>query len=215
MKKQLIPAASALLLTLSSWVFAASPADAEEDNKPSCHKHAELKAEASLSDASLYQLGSKWTDQNGKQVALPELAGRARLVTMVYTTCVSACPMLVGEIKNVMNLLPPSERAKVSPAIFTFDPERDTPEKLKAFSEKMKINDERWQLLTGSPADVAELAGALGVQFKKLDSGDYVHSNAVYFLNEKGEIVAKKEGLKTPAETFVADIKKALRASKK
>jgi protein SCO1/2 len=175
------------------------------------HGHGgELKSVAPLSDASIYQLESAWTDQDGKSLRLKDLAGRPRLVVMLYTSCTSACPMLVGEIKDVLSKLTKSERKRISPLVFSFDPERDTPAALKAFAKKMKVAGEDWAFLSGSSGDVSELAGALGVQYKKLDSGDYLHSNTIFLLNKKGEIAAKKEGLKTPAEVFLSEIKKNL-----
>jgi protein SCO1/2 len=204
-----------LVLILSWTARASSPVGSQGHHQHDHSHHEELAAKAPLSDSSIYNLTSNWTNQDGKVVKLSELAGRPRLVTMVYTSCTSACPMLIGEVKNVLSGLTPAEKNQISPLIFTFDPERDTPEALKKFATKMKVEGGSWTFLTGSAADVSEIAGVLGVQYKKLDSGDYIHSNAIFFFNEKGEIVSKKDGLKTPAEAFIAEIKKNLKKAAK
>lgn len=177
------------------------------------HQTEELKAQESrLSGESLYQLGSSWKNQNGEPVRLESLAGRPRLISLLYTSCISACPMLVSDMKSLVSQLSKSERDKIGLAVFSFDPDRDTPEALTKFASKLKLDPKQWTLLSPMRAsDVTEIAAALGVQFKKLESGDYIHSNVIFLLNEKGEIVAQKEGLKTVSAEFSKKLKDELK----
>ena len=166
-------------------------------------------AESGLPDTSIYHLDSTWLDAHEQQVKITDLAGHLRIVAMLFTSCPGACPMTIQDIQHIRSLLPTAARAAVMVTVFSFDPERDTPEKLLAFKNKMKLEKDVWTLLTPEqPADVTALAAALGVRFKKLESGDFIHSNIIFLLDKQGEVVAKQEGLKTAPESFVAEIKK-------
>jgi len=55
---------------------------------------------------------------------------------------------------------------------------------------------------------VAELAASPGVRYKRLKNGDFIHSNVIFLLNSKGEIVAQKEGFNTPRAAFIKEIEK-------
>lgn len=174
--------------------------------------HADLKAAEGLSGKSVWQLDSTWKNQNGEDVKLSSLQGKARLVAMLYTRCATACPLIVEDIKKVSGDL--QEKAKeVEITIFSLDSDQETPETLSAFSKKRKLSP-NWQLLTSKAGAVAELAAVLGVRYKKLKDGEYIHSNVIYYLNKEGEIMARKEGLKTPSEEFVQKVKRDISLKK-
>lgn len=171
--------------------------------------HETLKAGDSLPGASVWQLNSTWTRQDGKSVKLTEFEGKSRLVIMLFTRCETACPLVVEDIRSIVGDLSPKQREKLGILLFSMDSERDTPEALAAFAKKRKLPDS-WTLLTSTPGAVAELAAALGVRYKKLPNGGFIHSNVIYFLDEKGVIVARKEGLKTPRKEFLKEIRGVL-----
>lgn len=174
------------------------------------HNHESMAASEPMSDESVYNLDSKWMRHDGKKVELKSLMGKPRLIVMAFTQCRTACPMLVNDMKSIAKKLTPAEQKKVELNMFSIDSARDTPENLRAFMGKMNLDGSKWNLFTSNSSEVNELAAVLGVQFKKLDSGDFVHSNLIIFLNEKGDIVARKDGLNTPSNEFVKNIKKAL-----
>lgn len=163
-----------------------------------------------LSPNSVYHLQGKWTNQDSKIVEFQSLKGKVRIVSMVFTQCTSACPMLVGDVKRFLSKLSDKESEKVVVDLFSFDHERDTPEALKGFTKKYKIANGQWNIYRGDKTAVAELAGLLGVQYKRLEGGAYVHSNNIILLNKEGEIVKMIEGYDASADEFVALIKKTV-----
>lgn len=187
------------------FIFIFSPATFAHENHDD-----EMKASAPLSDESILQLGSKWKNQKGEMVNISDLRGKPRLVVMLFTKCETACPLIVEDLKEVAKDIS-SEKAldKFEVSIFSLDSYRETPESLLDFSKKRKLPNE-WGLFTANADAVAELAAALGVRYKRLPNGDFIHSNVIYFLNSKGEIVAQKEGIKTPRGEFIKKIKKSL-----
>lgn len=186
-----------LLLTL----FLFLPAEAHEHEK----HHDDMKSSATLPGVSIYHLSSQWINQNSKSIKLTDLQGKPQLIVMLFTRCETSCPLIVEDLKGIASQL---EQVQVS--IFSLDSTRETSESLKAFSVRRKL-PESWNLLT-SPTDgaVAELAAALGLRYKRLQNGDFIHSNVIYFLNSKGEVLAKKEGLKTPNKEFLKQIRQTL-----
>jgi protein SCO1/2 len=151
---------------------------------------------AELPGSSVYQLHSQWTDQNNVTRSFSQLAGRPRLIAMVFTRCPSACPLLVRDIKSLKTDLPVE--------LFSFDSEGETPATLKDFVRKYGIDDPRWTAHTSSAANVAELAAALGVKYKKISQGSFIHANIIVLVNSQGEIVAKQEGFDANADFLKA-----------
>lgn len=143
---------------------------------------------------SLYLTDSDWTNSHGQKVRLGELRGAPRVLTMVFTKCPSACPMIISDMKKVEAALSPAVRERVRFTVFSFDPERDTPNTLSAFAKKMSLGT-KWDLLVSSESNTRELAAILGVQYKKIPSGDFVHTNMLIAVDENGAVLAQREGL--------------------
>lgn len=175
----------------------------------------ELKADTpTVSDQSLYNISSEWMTIDGQKVTLSSLQGQPRLVAMLYTSCTTACPMIVEDMKGLRSRLPEKLQGQLHITAFSFDPTRDTPERLREFAKKRSLNLQHWSILTPAVASSAsELAAALGVKFKKVKD-DYIHSNVIFLLNEKGEIVASKEGLGKTSKEFEAAIATLLQKKK-
>lgn len=154
-----------------------------------------------VSDRSLFQLDSSWTNDQGAALKLGSLGGRPLVITMFFAKCEYACPVLVHDMKKVEAALPADVRASTRFVLVSFDSERDTP---AALAEYRKIHElpANWTLLRGSPDDVLELAALLGVKFKKDARGQFAHSNILTVLNAGGEVAHQQIGLnQAPDET--------------
>jgi protein SCO1/2 len=80
----------------------------------------------------------------------------------MYTSCVDACPLETANLVQLQRIL--GER--VGKDIFFYsvsiDPERDTPEALKAYAEKFGVGP-GWLFLTGKPEDISLVVRKLGL----------------------------------------------------
>ena len=150
---------------------------------------------AALPGGSIYQLDSVWTDQDGRKVPLPSLRGRPRVIAMVYTSCEYSCPLVLRDLDRIDARIPSARRPEVAISVFSFDPERDTPEALKKLATKKKLDLSRWSLLTAEPDSVLELGAALGVRFRKESTGEFSHSNVILLLDGEGMIRSRVDGL--------------------
>ncbi|MGV3504042.1 MAG: SCO family protein [Adhaeribacter sp.] len=164
----------------------------------SCSQHhpgAEQRlTQAPLHPESLYQFTGKWEDQHGDSLQLSKFRGKIPVVAMVFTNCAYACGRIVGDIKNIEKQLPASKKEKVVFVLVSFDSERDSPEKLREFADKMELDD-RWTLLHGQEETVRELSMLLNVKYKKQPNGDFAHTNIVTLLDTEGLTAARLEGL--------------------
>lgn len=170
--------------------------------------HPELPATA-YSSRSIYQLESVWTTVTEQPLRLGQLQGKVQVLAMVYTTCEAACPIIVSRMQRMQAELPPELRSHVGFVLVTFDPERDTPGVLSAYSARMHLDPMSWVLCTGHPDDVLELATLLGIRYKRAQSGGFIHSNVITVLNKAGEIVHRQEGLQQDMASTLEAIRRA------
>ena len=187
-------------------VLLAIPALISTECKKSVDAHAEHQLSAGqVSGASLYQFHDLFTDQNGKQLMLHQLQGKYVVVAMFYATCTAICPRIAAEMLRLEKNLSRAQRAKTTFLLISFDHERDNPAALTKFIEKMKLT-ESFTLLTGKPQSIREVAAALGINYKKLDDGEYSHSSLFTLLSPQGEIILQHAGLSENVETFARKI---------
>lgn len=192
-----------LLLFLSQMSFAH---DAKMHGAHSSHHgHEDLEPGKAVPGTSLYQLEGQWMDSTGKTVELKSLAGEKRLIAMLYTRCQTACPLLVDNILQVISKLPKkSQNIKVT--LFSFDSDYEKPETLSHFKKMRKLGA-NWEVMKSDADTVAELAAALGVRYKKLPKGEFIHSNSIFLLDSQGVVATQKDGLNTDDKAFVKAIK--------
>jgi protein SCO1 len=149
------------------------------------------------------------TDQNGKTVTDADLKGKWSLVYFGYTHCPDACPTALNDISIALEELG-AKRDAVRPVFITVDPERDTPEALKAYVTSF---DAPILALTGTPEQVAQAAKGYRVYYAKHPEagGDYSmdHSSVIYVMDPQGRFTASFTHESTP-EQIAERLKKLL-----
>ena len=195
-------------------VFAAEPESLKpaEEEPPCCREPLEL---GKPTDKSLYLLDSTWTSDVGRQIKLGTLRGRPQILSMFFTHCEYACPILVSELKAIEGKLPPDVLGKVDFLLVSMDVKRDNPAALADFRATRGLASQRWTLLRGEADDVRELAALLGVNFMEDARGQFAHTNLITLLNSEGEIVFQHAGLNQDPTLLIAAIEKAARDAKR
>ena len=162
------------------------------------------EAGATVPGTSVYQLESTWQDQSGAERQLVSFRGRPVVMAMIFTTCEYACPRIMSDLKRIEEALGEG-REKVRFVLVSFDAEHDQPRVLAEYAKTQDLDLARWTLLHGAEADVRELAGALGIKFKKSTAVGFSHSNAISLLDVDGRITLQLQGLGVePAELLAA-----------
>lgn len=173
----------------------------EADKKES---KAETKKE--ISDLSIYNLPSKWTTQDGKDIELKSLRGNVLVMVMIYTSCKAACPRLVADMRDIESKLEKKTKQHVKLILVSIDPNTDTPERLKSFAIENKMNQDPWIFLRSSEENTREFAAVLAVNYKKISPIDFSHSNIISVFNPEGELVFQQEGLGVNNEKTIETI---------
>jgi len=141
-------------------------------------------------------------DQNGKQVTDQDFRGRDMLVFFGFTHCPDICPAELQVMAQALDQLGDKAK-KVVPIFISVDPERDTPQAMKAYVESFGSN---FVGLTGSPEAVAAAAKAYRVSYSKIENkaspGDYSvdHSALAYLMGPDGKYLTHFAYGMTPKE---------------
>jgi protein SCO1 len=152
-------------------------------------------APIAASDFSVYDLETRWRDQDGADRVLASLRGKTQVVAMVYTHCTHTCPAIVAEMKRLEAALPAEERAKVGFVLVSLDPDRDDPAQLKTFATSMRLPADAWTLLTSDEDAVRELAALLGIRYRAEADAQISHSNTYLVLDADGRMVHRQDGV--------------------
>ncbi len=153
---------------------------------------------------SLFQEESQWKTQEGKSVSLKSFMGETLVVAMTYTGCQYACPMTVAKLESIEKEFKQKGLKNYRFLVASFDPEKDTPEALKAYMKKKKISFEKWTFLSApSDVEVRKLAVLLNVSYQKLDGGDFSHSNNITLLGPDGRVGATLKGTSSAHDELV------------
>jgi protein SCO1/2 len=161
---------------------------------------------------SVYQLPAQITDQDGKSMRFDGLAGQVRVVSMFYSSCPYICPMIVETIKRIESKLDEGQRARLSVALISLDPERDTVAELKKTAALRPVDEKRWRLVRTDAAQVRKLAAVLGVQYRQLENREFNHSSALVLLDAEGRVLARSSTIGDPDPEFIAAVRAALGA---
>jgi protein SCO1 len=151
-------------------------------------------------------------DTEGRVRSLQEFRGKAVVVFFGFTQCPDVCPTTLAEIAQAKQLLGP-DGAKVQGIFVTVDPERDTPQVLKAYMANFGPD---FIALRGSPEQLAAVAKDFKVYYKKVEGktpGSYTmdHSAASFVYDPQGRLRLYSRYGSGP-QALANDIKQLLQA---
>src|SRR5262252_8062405 len=132
---------------------------------------ARLPAHGDKGDATLAKIGPapefSLTTQAGARLSLRDLRGKVVAVTFIYASCADTCPLLTAKLAGLQARLGTDFGAKVFFVAITVDPERDTPQVLKRYAQAHGANLSGWAFLTGTTAEIQQVAQHYGIYYKK------------------------------------------------
>lgn len=160
------------------------------------------------------------TERSGRFVTRDSLLGSIWIADFFYTDCPGICRNLGARMAELQKKL--SNAPDVKLVSFSVDPERDTPEVLKAYAERYGADPERWLFLTGKKADMQ----ALVVESFMLAFGEnpdpkakpedrITHSSKLALVDAEGKIHGYYEALSPDSIGQLLDAIDKLRAAKK
>jgi protein SCO1 len=137
-----------------------------------------------------YALDFSLPDQNGKLRSIKDFAGKIVVVFFGYTQCPDVCPTTMAELVEVRKALG-KDGQRVQSIFVTVDPDRDTPEVLKAYVEN--FDPSFIALRPTSPEQLAAIAKDFKVFYKRVDgrtptSYTMDHSAGSYIYDTRGQL---------------------------
>lgn len=160
-----------------------------------------------------YAQGFSLTDHNGQLRTLKDFSGKIVMVFFGYTQCPDVCPTTLAEMAQIKQLLG-ADGNKLQVIFITVDPERDSPEVLKAY---MANFDPTFLALRPSLQQLLEVAKDFKLYYKKVDGqtpGSYTmdHSAGRYIFDVNGRIrLYSRHG--SGAQALASDIRLLLENS--
>ncbi|HET9481689.1 MAG TPA: SCO family protein [Candidatus Polarisedimenticolia bacterium] len=150
------------------------------------------------------------TTQDGARLSLRELRGKVAVVTFVYVSCTDTCPILTAKLASLQAPLGPELGSAVVFVAITVDPERDTPEQLREYAARHGVRSPGWTFLTGTPAEIADVARRYGVYARRTPGGDVDHTFLTSIVDRAGVLRVQYMGVRFDASEFLADLRSAL-----
>ena len=161
----------------------------------SCKENTEQTAQnKENADSSIFLLDSKWQNQDAEELQLKNLKGKNLVMVMIFTSCRTACPILVGDMKKIHAKIEKNKLKDTSLVLISIDPTNDTPEVLKKFAAERNMDSEPWIFLRSDEESTREFANVLAVKYKKISPIEFSHSNIISVFNRNGELVSQEEG---------------------
>ena len=160
-----------------------------------------------------YAQGFSLADQDGRVRTLKDFSGKIVVVFFGFTQCPDVCPTSLAELAEVKKLLGP-DGDKLQAIFITVDPERDTPELLKAY---MGNFDPSFVALRPTLEQLPGIAKDFKIYYKKVDgrtptSYTMDHSAGSYIFDGKGRVrLYNRYG--SGAEALTSDIRLLLKNS--
>ena len=136
-----------------------------------------------------YAQGFSLVDHNGQPRSLKDFSGRVVVVFFGFTQCPDVCPTAMTELAEIKRSLG-AQGDKVQGILITLDPERDTPEVLKAY---MSNFDPSFLALRPTLEELPALAKSYKTFYKKVEGktpGSYTmdHSAGSYVYDPQGRV---------------------------
>jgi len=132
-----------------------------------------MAAEADRDEAARgYFTDREVIDQNGKRLRFYSdvLKDRVVLINVMYTNCTSGCPLITQLLLVTRGKLADAVTDDVWFVSVSADPERDSPEALKAFVKRQRVDESRWLFLTGTKENIDHILKKLRRQGPSIEA---------------------------------------------
>ena len=142
---------------------------------------------------------------NGQELRLSQYRGKVVLLAFGYSHCLSVCPITLHTFAQTLRQIGPAA-AGVQVVYVTVDPQRDTPQILKAFVGGFDL---RIIGGTGTEQQLARVRNDYGVSATRIPDGNsymYDHSSSIYLIDRVGRIRALMPYGHTP-DDFAHDLR--------
>lgn len=169
-----------------------------------------------LSNRPLPSLGTvpkfELVNQDGQSFGSGKLAGKIWIADFIFTTCPGPCPIISTRMSELQK---PLQKSDVQLVSFSVDPEKDTPEVLRVYADKLRKEPFRWDFLTGPLDTITSLSRdgfKLAIAAGEEPGSGPVHSTRFVLVDRRGTIRGYYDALAPDGVTkILADTNHLLR----
>ena len=161
----------------------------------------------------------KLRNQDGRAIHLGEFKGKALLITFIYTRCPlpDFCPRVTRNFALVEKQLATDAalHAKTHLLCVSFDPEHDTPERLRAYAATYIGSDAKsafahWDFAVPDKAELLEMAKFFDLGMTNEADSSITHTLSTTLIGPDGRVVRFYPGNEWTADQLTADVRQRL-----
>jgi protein SCO1/2 len=159
----------------------------------------------------------KLRNQDGRAIHLGQFKGKSLLVTFIYTRCPlpDFCPRVTRNFAVVDREIAANSqlRGKTHLVCVSFDPEHDTPERLRAYGATYIGSDAKsafadWDFAVPDKPVLLEMAKFFDVGMTSAEDGSITHTLSTTLIGPDGKVIRFYPGNEWTAEDVLTDLKK-------
>ncbi len=129
-----------------------------------------------------------FVDQFGNERPLAALRGHTVLLHAFYGTCLTVCPIVIEELRELYSDLTPEQRRALVILSISVDPARDTTER-RAELWREEGAFEGWIMARPADRSIGRVAQELGIWVFAKSDGTINHSVDLFLIDPAGSIV--------------------------
>lgn len=131
-------------------------------------------------------------NQNAQTLALGEWSGQYVVVDFIYTSCPDACLLLSSGLQSLQKEFEEAlKKDKLRLLSVSFDPEKDTPARLRAHLSHFSGDGKHWMAARPThPAEKKAILDFFKVTVIPDEVGGYTHSAGYNVIDPEGRLVA-------------------------
>jgi protein SCO1/2 len=163
------------------------------------------------------------TNQDGRRISMKDFRGKTLALTFIYAQCPlpDYCIKMSTNFSDAANRImnEPDVKDKFRLLSISFDPERDTPEKLKSYGigylgRGAKPDFSVWQLAVGSDREVRAIADFFGLRYEvdQNDKTQFNHSLRTAVISPEGKVTKIIPGNEWSPDDLLREMKAASQA---
>ena len=209
---------SLALVWLAAALIAPAPALAQTQAQGQPAAESAAPAAANLDPQQVYEISQEaiggqvgphiLRDKTGAPLALADLRGKPLVISLVYTSCSSICPVTTEHLHDAVD----DARRILGDDSFTvltfgFDASGDKPSRLRAFSNIHRLNRMTgWHIASADAETTEALLKELGFSWRDA-AGGFDHPSQTTILDAEGRVYRQLYGEDFPLPVFMAPLK--------
>ncbi len=162
------------------------------------------------------------TNQDGSKISPKDFEGKALAITFIYSQCPlpEFCILMSKNFSDAANSIATDAELKDKMRLLSisFDPARDTPEKLKSYGigylgkNSKALDFTVWQLAVGKDEEIRKIADFAGLRYEvdKEDKTQFNHSLRTLIVSPDGKVSKVLKGNDWNPDDLIGELKSTL-----